>query len=163
MAAKAQAAVLGLALVLAAAAAQAADCPVSSLGWIVGAWQFRNETRVVKEHWSATSSGQLMGLTWSEIGRGDAVKLATIVNENGKLILRERHFDMALTHASEDRDKPIVFAASSCGPGFVTFEGQGEWAGGRVTFRHVGDTLDLSGDVHDKGAPGHYHTIFTRE
>jgi hypothetical protein len=86
-------------------------------------------------------------------GTKDVVQLTIILNERGKLILRQRHFDTALSHAMQDRDDPVVFAATACGTDFVAFQGLGVWADSRLSYKRVGANLDLEGYAPSKGGP----------
>ena len=143
----------------------AATCSLSGLGWMVADWRGTAANANTRERWNLAPSGALIGITWgaNRIRRGDVVRLTAISSEQGRLVLRERHFDGALIHAGEGVDDPVTFVATSCGPASIAFEGRGRWAGGRLTYRRTGATLVVEGEVRDNGPAGHYQTILTRE
>jgi hypothetical protein len=146
-------------------AGSAATCSLAGLGWMVADWTTRADINV-HERWVSAPSGRLIGFALGphRIHRGDdAVRLTSISFEQGKVVLRQRHFSGALVYGGESVDDPVTFAATSCGPASVTFEGIGRWAGGSVSYRRAGATLTVEGEVRDNGRPGHYVMVFTKE
>jgi len=143
----------------------AATCSLSGLGWMVADWRGAAVDANTHERWVLAPSGGVIGFTWgvNKIRHGDIVRLTAISAEQDGLVLRERHLDGALVHASEGVDDPVTFVATSCGPASITFEGRGRWAGGRVTYRRAGATLAVEGEVRDNGPAGHYQMILTKE
>jgi hypothetical protein len=107
----------------------------------------------------------MLGFSWGPnyIYPGDVVQIASITDGQGPLALRQRNFDAAMTHASEERDDPITFSASSCGPRTITFDGVGKWTGGHTTYSRDGETLTVEGIVRDNGQHGHYKVVFKKE
>jgi hypothetical protein len=163
MAMRWQAAALGLAATMVSTASQA-DCSLSSLGWMAGVWQSRDEKTLAEERWVATPSGQLMGSSWSAhfSGQGGVAEASTIVNDGGTVTLRLRHFDLPLAHAREDKDAPMVFTSSSCGLDFVVFDGQGDRQGEHIAYKRAGDEETFIGDFLHQGKPLHVEQKFTK-
>ncbi len=64
-----------------------------------------------------------------------------------------RHFDGGLNRAWEERGAPMVFKASSCAHNTASFEGQGEHAGERMSYRRSGKHLAIVADFLHHGVP----------
>ena len=139
-----------------------AACRVSDLRWMVGRWSFHNGAYSGQENWKFSESGQLIGFVTGSgaPSSGGVVKLSAISAEQGKLILRMRFFDGSLKHALEDKDAPVVWAASSCGPEFIQFDGPGsEYS----RYERSGADMINTGIANDNGKPGHYRVLLTEE
>jgi len=163
MAARAQAGILSVMAVLGWSSAHA-QCSISDVQWLTGEWHHHDAKRTITERWQTISSNELVELAWNVDSSGavGVVALSTIVGARGMVVLRERHFDALLAHASEERDSPIWFVATVCKPDLIQFEGQQKWKGGKVTFRRAGDFLTVTGIVRDNGESGHYENVFTK-
>ena len=88
------------------------------------------------------------------------MKLSAISSEQGTLVLRMRFFDGSLKNAWQDKDAPVVFSASACGPGFIQFDGPG---GEYTRYERSGDNLINTGIADNNGKPGRYHALLVRE
>ena len=74
--------------------------------------------------------------------------------------LCEKQGDLA--QAREEKDAPLVFVASACGPGSVVFDGQGPNAGEHMTYRRAGDAMTFIGDFIHGGQPVRAEVEFKR-
>jgi hypothetical protein len=138
-----------------------AACQVSDLSWMTGRWNFHNGTYSGEETWNFSKS-RLVGFTTGSGASpsGGVVKLSAISSEQGALVLRMRFFDWSLKHALEDKDAPVVFSASACGPSFVQFDGVG---GEYTRYECSGDDMTNTGIANNNGKPGQYHVLLIRE
>ena len=66
-----------------------------------------------------------------------------------------RHFDGGLRGAWEERGAPMVFQLSSCDRDTANFEGQGDHAGERMSYRRSGKKLLIVADFLHHGTPDH--------
>lgn len=160
-----QAAAMAAIVLMAATTAQAVPCALSTLGWMVGHWKAASGGSVSHEQWVFGPSGELIGLTWGPNRRhsGDVVRLAAISAKQGTLVLRQRFFDGASIHASEDKDDPVTLKATSCAAASITFEGIGRWAGGHVTYSSAAGVLKVEGEARDNGSAGHFVVVLGKE
>ena len=138
-----------------------AACRVSDLSWMTGSWNFHNGAYSAQESWNFSESG-LVGFTTGSgaPSSGGVVKISAISSEQGALVLRMRFFDGSLKHALEDKDAPVVFSASTCGPSFIRFDGTG---GEYTRYERSGDDMINVGIANNKGKPGQYHVLLKRE
>jgi hypothetical protein len=153
-------AALGIVFLVMPATAKAA-CQVSDLSWMTGRWNFQRGDHSGQETWKFSEFGLIELATASGApSSGGVVKLSTISPEQGMLVLRMRFFDGSLQHALEDKDAPVVFSASACGPGFIQFDGKyGEY----TRYERSGDNMINSGIANNNGKPGQYRVLLVRE
>ena len=138
-----------------------AACRVPDLGWMAGRWSFRSGAYSGQEAWNFSESGLVGFVIGSGTpSSGGVVKVSAISSEQGALVLRMRFFDGSLKHALEDKDAPVVFSASTCGPSFIRFDGTG---GEYTRYERSGDDMINVGIANNKGKPGQYHVLLKRE
>ncbi|WP_224369016.1 DUF6265 family protein [Hyalangium versicolor] len=140
---------LALAVVLLAvtplhAAPPAPTSNLSDLSWIEGQWRDESATHLSEEIWTAPSGDSLMGM-WRFVqdGKVRIFELLVIKSEDGKLVLRLRHFDPKLI-AREDKEQPLAWPLIRSGPREAVFEGAEPSGKGtaRLTYRRQDeDTL----------------------
>lgn len=111
--------------------AQSPSADISELSWIEGSWQgeaFGGET---EEVWTAPSAGSMMGM-FKLISEGEIsfYELMTIVEKEGSLLLRIKHFDKDMT-GWEEKDKSVEFPLVDIKKNAVYFDG--------LTFKKVSD------------------------
>jgi hypothetical protein len=140
-----------------AASSSAADCSLAALGFMAGDWQNSSNPRGAQERWVLAPGDVLMGGAW-ELPEGKAgyAEIMTIrQDDKGAVVMLLRHFDGGLKRAWEERDAPMVFAASSCNKDAAVFDGQGDRAGEHLTYRRSGNDLLIIGDFLHHGKPDH--------
>lgn len=133
--------------------AEGAASPSATLGgmaWLAGSWTGEGLGGHVEEIWSPPQAGAMMGMfRLLREGKTAFYELMTLVEENGSLVLRVKHFNPDLT-GWEERDKTVDFAfAAMAGDRFffdgLTFERQGADA---LTIHVVISAKD--GTVHEE-------------
>jgi hypothetical protein len=129
----------------ASAAPQAAPAHrLADLSWLEGHWRDESGGSLSEEIWTAPAGDSLMGMwRWAQDGKVRVLELLAIKAEDGKLVLRFRHFDPKLA-AREEKDRPLVWPLIRSGPREAVFEGP-EASGketARLTYRRPDeDTL----------------------
>jgi hypothetical protein len=103
-----------------------------------------------------------MGSSWEfPEGKAGYAEIMTVRQDGNGVVMLLRHFDGGLKRAWEERDAPMVFAASSCESGSAVFDGQGDRMGERLTYKRTGNSLLIIGDFLHHGKPDHeeWHMI----
>ena len=96
---------------------------LSSAAWLAGHWLGEGLGGVAEEIWSPPRAGSMMGAF--RIVKGDAVsfyELMTLVEEEGSLVLRLRHFNPDLT-GWEEKGETVDFPLVSVEDGLLRFDG----------------------------------------
>ena len=95
---------------------------IADMAWLAGHWTGDALGGVSEEIWSAPQGGSMMGM-YRLIRNGKPVfyELCTIVEENGSLVLRLKHFHPDLK-GWEEKDKTVDFPLVALGKGAVHFE-----------------------------------------
>ena len=109
---------------------------LADMGWLVGHWTGTGLGGVSEEIWSEPASGAMMGMYRLVVG-GKVVfyEFLTLVEENGSLALKLKHFNPDLT-GWEEKDRFVTFRLAKLTPTEA-------WFGG-LTFRRVtNDRLDV--------------------
>ena len=128
---------------------------------MTGRWSYHDGARSAQVTRSFSKSGLVEFVTGSGApSSGGIVKLSAISSEQGKLVLRMRFFDGALKRAMQDKDAPVVWSASACGPGFIQFDGPGREY---TRYERSGDDMVNTGIADNNGKPGRYQVLFIRE
>ncbi|MFZ5788422.1 MAG: DUF6265 family protein [Acidobacteriota bacterium] len=138
-----------------AAAQGLAERRVADLGWLTGTWVGNVEAGDVSEEtWTTPVSGSMLGM-WRLIsgGKPRVLELLAMTEEDGRPVLRLRHFDGAMK-AWEERDAPLVLPLVVSGPAEAAFESPGGTSPLRITYRRLGATLITT--VEGRGAPQEY-------
>ena len=117
---------------------------LADLSWIEGHWRDESGGGLSEEIWTAPAGDSLMGMwRFAQDGEVRVFELLAIKAEDGKLVLRFRHFDPKLA-AREEKDRPLVWPLIRSGPREAVFEGP-EASGketARLTYRRPDeDTL----------------------
>ncbi len=128
---------------------------VADLGWLSGTWVGSVEAGDVSEEtWTKPVSGSMLGMwRWLSGGKPRVLELLAISAEDGRPVLRRRHFDATLK-AWEEKDAPLVLALVRSGPAEAAFEGPGSKGLLRITYRREGETLVAT--VEGAGNPQEY-------
>jgi hypothetical protein len=144
----------GVALAAMVAMPAALACGVNDLAFLAGVWRSEQGNTRGEERWTLTAASTWAGSSWVADGtRLSFAEAMSIVPQDGGLEMRLRHFDGTLEHAWEERDGPMRFRLAGCEPGVAVFEGLGDKAGERITYRRTGEVLEFVGDFLRKGQP----------
>jgi len=135
---------------------------LEELAWFEGHWRDESGGMLSEEIWTAPSGDSLMGM-WrlSTDGKVRVFELLAIKAEDGKLLLRLRHFDPKLV-AREEKDKPLAWPLVRSGPREAVFEGPEASGKGtvRLTYRRPDDdTLVAILDKGGKAQEFHYRRV----
>lgn len=110
---------------------------LADLAWLEGHWRDESGGSLSEEIWTAPAGDSLMGMwRWARDGKVRVFELLAIKAEEGKLVLRLRHFDPKLM-AREDKDRPLAWPLIRSGPREAVFEGPEASGQGtaRLTYR----------------------------
>lgn len=123
---------------------------LADVAWITGHWRGEALGGVVEEVWSPPLGGSMMGMY--RLVKDDAVsfyEILTIVEEEGSLVLRLKHFHADLK-GWEEKDQTVDFPLVKVGPGKAFFSGmsflrrgEGELAVYVATRRNDGSVGEL--------------------
>jgi hypothetical protein len=120
-------------------AAAAPGYSLADLSWIVGHWRGQVAESVLEEFWSAPAGGAMMGMfRWVRGDKIDVYEFLTLVEENGGVTLRFKHFDAGLV-SWEEKDKFLQYRVVSASPSEIVFEDPERTFPRRITYRLVGD------------------------
>ncbi|HYI01970.1 DUF6265 family protein [Hyalangium sp.] len=115
----------------------AATNRLDELAWLEGHWRDDSGGSLSEEIWTAPSGDSVMGMwRWAQDGKVRIFELLAIKAEEGKLVLRFRHFDPKLV-AREEKDRPLAWPIIRSGPREAVFEGPEASGQGtsRLTYR----------------------------
>lgn len=102
---------------------QSPPATISDMAWLAGHWAGEALGGLSEEIWSDPGAGSMMGMyRLIRDGRPVFYELLTIVEENGSLMLRLKHFNANLT-GWEEKLKTIDFPLVAKTEGAVHFEG----------------------------------------
>jgi hypothetical protein len=114
---------------------------LADLAWFEGHWRDESGGMLSEEIWTAPAGDSLLGM-WrlAQDGKVRIFELLAIKAEDGKLMIRLRHFDPKLI-AREEKDQPIVWPLVRSGPREAVFEGPEASGKGtvRLTYRRSDD------------------------
>jgi hypothetical protein len=130
----------------AAVAASLAD-----VAWLAGGWVVEKGETYSEEWWSAPSGDSMVG-AWrlSLSGRAKLFELLTLMEEEGRVVLRIRHFD-AKGVAWEEKDRPLVLPLVEKGTRRAVFEGTEGEGLLCISYRQEGDSLTV--EIAKTGKP----------
>lgn len=96
---------------------------LSAIAWLAGHWRGEAFGGIVEEAWTTPLGGSMMG-SFKLVVEGEVqfYELETIVEEEGSLILRLKHFNGDLT-GWEEKDKTVDFPLVKVEPNKVYFGG----------------------------------------
>jgi hypothetical protein len=146
-----------------AAPARANPCTLSALQWMAGTWRAGEGHTASEERWVSAPGGRLMGASWSlhDDKPTGVIEAMTLVEDNGRAVMRLRHFDSTLGHAREDKDTPMLFVTSNCTTNSVTLDGTGEQAGEHFIYTREGNKMKFVGEFIHGGQPIRVELEFT--
>ena len=113
-----------------------ADAPgpratLADIAWLTGRWVGAGLGGVSEETWSAPASGAMMGMYRLVVdGKVSFYEFMNMVEENGSLVLKLKHFNPDLT-GWEEKDRFVSFRLAK-------LTATEAWFGG-LTFRRLGD------------------------
>lgn len=104
---------------------------LSDVSWLIGHWTGTGLGGVSEEVWAGPAGGAMMGMYRLVVnGKVSFYELMNLVEENGSLVLRLKHFNADFT-AWEDKDRFVSFPLVKLGKNEAWFSG--------LTFRRVGE------------------------
>jgi hypothetical protein len=116
---------------------------LSAMEWLAGRWVGSALGGDVEEVWSAPQGGAMMGM-YRLVRDGKPVfyELLTLVEHEGSLLLRLKHFHADL-RGWEEKDDTVDFSLVALEDGAVHFEG--------MSFHPRGDSLTVHLAIGDRG------------
>ncbi len=116
----------------------AAAAKLADVAWMAGHWEDPDGANLSEEVWTAPSGDSMMGM-WRLVldGKVKVLELLSILEQDGGLVLRLRHFDAALS-AREEKDAPISLPLTNRASGVATFEGSTSEGPIRITYEREG-------------------------
>jgi hypothetical protein len=145
------------------ATAMADPCSLKGLHWMEGTWRDSDKDSAAEERWVEGPNGRLIGSSWAlhKDTPGGVIEAMTLLEEEGRLVMRLRHFDSSLAHAREDKDAPMLFVATNCSHNSVLLEGTGDQSGERFVYTRDKKELKFVGDFIHQGKPIHVELKFS--
>lgn len=111
------------------APADAVRATIADIAWLTGEWTGTGLGGVSEETWSAPAAGGMIGMYRLLVdGKPSFYEFMNLVEENGSLVLKLKHFNPDLT-GWEDKDKFVSFRLAKLAPNEA-------WFGG-LTFRRL--------------------------
>ena len=96
---------------------------IADMAWLAGHWTGAALGGTSEEMWSPPAHGTMMGMyRLLRDGKPVFYELLTIVEENGSLVLRLKHFHANLA-GWEEKDKSLAFPLVAKAPGAMHFDG----------------------------------------
>jgi hypothetical protein len=113
-----------------------APASLAEFSWLVGSWTGTGLGGVSEEVWSPPAGGAMMGMYRLIVnGKVSFYEFMNLVEENGSVALKLKHFDPDLT-GWEEKDRFVSFPLVRMSPSAVYFGG--------LTFRRLGpDRLQI--------------------
>ena len=111
------------------------EATIGDVYWLAGSWLGEGFGGTVEEVWSTPRAGGMMGM-FQMIGDEGVIfyEMCQIVEENGSLVLKLKHFNSDLT-GWETREETVDFP-------LVKIEGKTAWFSG-LTYQREGDILKV--------------------
>ncbi|MCL4809271.1 MAG: hypothetical protein KJ062_16015 [Thermoanaerobaculia bacterium] len=118
-----------------AGARPAVGAALADVSFVAGRWLSADKEPFSEETGSPPAGASLVGM-WrlSAKGRARVFELLTLLEEEGKVVLRLRHFDRRGV-AWEEKDAPLVLPLVAKGERLAVFEGRDGEAFLRLTYR----------------------------
>ena len=108
---------------------------LADVAWLVGSWEGSGLGGATEETWSVPAGGAMMGMFRLLVdGKVSFYEFMNLVEENGSLVLKLKHFNADLT-GWEEKDGFVSFRLAKRAPNEA-------WFGG-LTFRRAGDRLEI--------------------
>jgi hypothetical protein len=96
---------------------------IAEMAWLTGHWTGNALSGLTEELWTPPRDGVILG-TFRLIINGKPIiyEILTVVEENGSLVIRLKHFDAKLV-GWEEKDKPVEFKFVGKKDDVIHFEG----------------------------------------
>lgn len=108
---------------------------IESVAWMAGHWTGTGTDDVSEEVWLPPAAGSMVGMwRWAQKGTTRLYELLALSVENGRVVLRLKHFRPDL-HGLEEKDAPFVLTAVKTVEREVVFEGKGTEGLLRIGYR----------------------------
>lgn len=130
--------------------AKSPPATLDAMKWLRGHWTARAFGGVAEELWSDANGGAMMGVyRLTRGGKPVFYELLTIVEENGSLMLRLRHFNPDLK-GWEEKNQTVEFPLVALRDGAIHFEGMSFRPDGKNAFTVylVTEQADGASDEH---------------
>ncbi|MFN0109797.1 MAG: DUF6265 family protein [Blastocatellia bacterium] len=96
---------------------------LAEMSWMTGGWTGKALGGVVEEIWAAPAGGSMLGMfRLTQKGKPVFYELVTLVEENGSILFRLKHFNPNMT-GWEEKDKTIEFKFIGKKDGLIHFDG----------------------------------------
>ena len=118
-----------------------APARLPELSWLTGRWVGEEREPFSEESWGAAAGDSMVG-TWRLVAKGSTklFELLTLLEEDGGVTLRLRHFDRRAV-AWEEKDAPVALPLVATGRSLAVFEGKEGDVFVRLTYRREGKSL----------------------
>ena len=149
-------------MLLSSANAVADPCVLKNLHWLAGTWRDSDKDSSVEERWALVPGDRLMGSSWAlhKNTPNGVIEAMTLLEEDGRPVMRMRHFDSTLARAREEKEAPMLFVATSCTRNSMTLDGTGGQSGERIIYTRDKKELKITGDFMHDGKPLHVELKF---
>jgi hypothetical protein len=124
---------------------------LADVAWLAGDWVVETGETYSEEWWSAPAGDSMVG-AWrlSLSGRAKLFELLTLMEEDGRVVLRIRHVD-AKGVAWEEKDRPLVLPLVEKGARRAVFEGTEGEGRLRISYRQEAESLTV--EIEKTGKP----------
>ena len=122
----------------------AAPARLADLSFLSGLWVGVEKEPISEEWWGKPAGDSMVG-TWRLVagGRTRLFELLTLVEDEGRVTLRLRHFDREGV-AREEKNAPVVLPLVAMGRGVAVFEGKEKGSLLRLTYSREGSALTVA-------------------
>lgn len=123
---------------------------LAEMDFLVGHWTGNAFGGVSEEIWSQAQGGAMMGM-FRQINNGKTVfyELMTLIEENGSIVMRLKHFNPNLT-GWEEKDKTVDFKFVGKKDGVIHFEGMAFRPEGKDAVTIYVAMRQKDGSVHEE-------------
>ena len=115
------------------------DAKIGDLSWLRGHWQGSVDGDLLEEVWSGPAGDCMMGMfRWIKGGKVWMYELLAVVEEDGGLVFRFKHFDRRMV-GWEEKEKALTFRLIRLNDAEAVFQstgGDGPW---KYIYRKSGD------------------------
>jgi hypothetical protein len=148
---------------IASASAAADPCALKNLHWLTGTWRDSDKDSSAEERWVLVPGDRLVGSSWAlhKNAPNGVLEAMTLLDEEGRPVMRLRHFDSTLGQEREEKNTPMLFVATSCTRNSMTLEGTGGQSGERIVYTRDKKQLKITGEFIHDGKPIHVELKFS--
>lgn len=115
---------------------------LAALDWMAGRWVLEKGGEVLEETWGAPLGDSLVGMfRWVKNGRCGLYELMSIEEDDGKIVLRLRHFNRGLEPWASEVKAPLTYPLVRQDRGEAVFENPDSKQPRRFVYRREKDGL----------------------